>query len=115
MDLLITNLQYVFLRLAVTGPLVKFAMKYIPYYVAVVLMAQLSFCYDLIIFYFYFDSPMGAFSEVLLADFLYTLRVVAAWWVIKRLWDWLNNYWMAVFIGAELTFTVDYFIFDGVY
>ena len=56
MDLLITNLQYVFLRLAVTGPLVKFAIKYIPYYVAVVLMAQLSFCYDLIIFYIIFRS-----------------------------------------------------------
>ena len=52
---------------------------------------------------------------MLLADFLYTLRVVAAWWLIKRLWNWLNNFWIAVFIGAELTFVVDYFIFDGVY
>ena len=115
MDLLIVNLQYIFLRLAVTGLVVKFALKYIPYYVAVVLVAQFSFCYDLIIFYFYYDSPIGTVSEVLLADFLYTLRVVAAWWLIKRLWNWLNNFWIAVFIGAELTFIVDYFIFDGVY
>ena len=115
MDLLIVNLQYIFLRLAVTGLVVKFALKYIPYYVAVVLVAQFSFCYDLIIFYFYYDSPIGTFSEVLLADFLYTLRVVAAWWIIKRLLNWLNNFWIAVFIGAELTFVVDYFIFDGVY
>ena len=115
MDLLIVNLQYIFLRLAGTGLVVKFALKYIPYYVAVVLVAQFSICYDLIIFYFYYDSPIGTFSEVLLADFLYTLRVVAAWWLIKRLWNWLNNFWIAVFIGAELTFVVDYFIFDGVY
>lgn len=115
MDLLLTNIQYVFLRLAVTGPLVKFFIKYIPYYLAVFIMAQLSFLYDLVIFYFYFDSPIGHVTEVLIADVLYTLRVLAAWWIIKRLWNRLGNYWLAVFIGAELTFAVDYFIFDGVY
>ena len=30
-------------------------------------------------------------------------------------WVMLNNYYLAVFIGAEMTFAVDYFIFDGVF
>ena len=45
------------------------------------------------------------------SDILYTLRVVAAWWLIKQIWDWIGNYWVAVFIGAEITFICDYFIF----
>jgi hypothetical protein len=46
---------------------------------------------------------------------MYTLRVGIAWWIIKILWDRLNNYYLAVFIGAEMTFAVDYFIFDGMF
>lgn len=46
---------------------------------------------------------------------MYTLRVIAAWWVIRQLWNRLNNYWLAVFIGAELTFVFDYFIFGNLF
>ena len=49
------------------------------------------------------------------ANVLYTFRVGVAWWIIKILWDQLSNYYLAVFIGAQLTFIVDYFIFEGVF
>jgi len=53
--------------------------------------------------------------EIVQSDIMYTLRVGIAWWIIKILWDRLNNYYLAVFIGAEMTFAVDYFIFDGMF
>lgn len=111
-DLLIANTIYVFYRLAISAPLVKFVNKYVTYYVAVIIMAQLSFCYDYFIFDNYFTNDQKFDILALLkSDFLYTLRVIAAWWLIKRIWDWIGNYWVAVFIGAEITFIADYFIF----
>lgn len=114
-ELLITNAVYVAYRLVVSAPLVKFATRYMPYYVAVILMAQLSFVYDNLNFYFYFNNSEFNFLDLLFADIAYTARVIAAWFVIKQLWDWIGNYWVAVFMGAELTFVVDYFIFGYVY
>ncbi len=100
-------------RLIVSGPVVKILNKYLPYYLAVLIMAQLSFAYDTVVFGYYFNAAtLPQWFEYIQSNFLYTLRVLAAWWVIKQLWDRLNNYWLAVFIGAELTFIFDYFIFS---
>ena len=109
-ELAVTNIIYVLYRLVVSGPIVKFLNKYITYYWAVFFMAQLSFLADNILFYNYFEADSFLWLDIIWADVVYSIRVLCAWWVIKQLWDWLNNYWLAVFIGAELTFTVDYFI-----
>lgn len=114
MSLLIANIIYVLYRLVVSAPLVKFATRFVPYYAAVVLMAQLSYTYDMAVFYWYFDNPVTSVWNIIQGDILYTLRVIAAWFVIKQLWNWLNNYYLAVFIGAELTFIADYFIFGTI-
>lgn len=112
MELLLTNFIYVFYRLAISAPLVKFVNKYFTYYIAVLIMAQLSFAYDYFIFNNYFTNAREFdIIELIKSDLLYTLRVVAAWWLIKKIWDYIGNYWVAVFIGAEITFICDYFIF----
>lgn len=79
-------------------------------------MSQLSFAYDNFVFGYYFSAvELPSFIEYLKSDVMYTLRVIAAWWVIRQLWNRLNNYWLAVFIGAELTFVFDYFIFGNLF
>ncbi len=79
-------------------------------------MAQLSFAYDTLVFGYYFSAvELPSLIEYLESDVMYTLRVIAAWWVIKQLWNKLGNYWLAVFIGAELTFIFDYFIFGNLF
>lgn len=114
-ELLTANVIYVAYRLVVSGPLVKVFLKWMPYYAAVFLMAQLSFAYDNVIFAWLLSSQeIPRLVDLIYADVLYTLRVLAAWWVIRQLWNMLNNYWIAVFLGAELTFITDYFIFDQV-
>lgn len=114
MELLITNITYVAYRLLVTAHIVKFFNKYMNYYLAVLIAAQVSFAYDNGLFAWFFGaSSIPSITDLIIADVTYTLRVIAAWFVIKQLWDWLKNYYLAVFIGAELTFVVDYFIFDG--
>ena len=115
-ELLFTNIIYVAYRLIVSGPIVKLLNKYLPFYLAVFIMAQLSFAYDTFVFGHYFSAvELPSFIEYLKSDVMYTLRVIAAWWVIKQLWNRLNNYWLAVFIGAELTFIIDYFIFGNLF
>jgi len=114
-ELALANAIYVFYRMAISGPLVKFSINYLPYYLAVFLMAQLSFIYDNIIFYNYFSANSFLWIDIIDANVLYCIRVLCAWWVIKQLWDWIGNYWVALFIGAELTFIVDYFIIGSVY
>ena len=112
-ELLTANIVYVLYRLVVSGPLVKVFLKWVPYYAAVLIMSQLSFLYDNIIFAWLFSTvELPRLIDLIYADALYTLRVLAAWWVIKQLWNLINNYWVAVFLGAELTFITDYFIFD---
>jgi len=79
-------------------------------------MAQLSFAYDTVVFGYYFSAvELPSLIEYLKSNVMYTLRVIAAWWVIKQLWNKLGNYWLAVFIGAELTFIFDYFIFGNLF
>jgi hypothetical protein len=79
-------------------------------------MAQLSFAYDTFVFGYYFNGlGVPSWFEYFETDILYTLRVLVAWVVIKQLWDWIGNYWIAVFIGAELTFVFDYFIFKHLF
>lgn len=85
------------------------------YYWAVFIAAQFSFLYDNGVFAWFLEATeLPQLSDLILADISYTIRVLAAWFVIKILWDKLKNYYLAVFIGAELTFIVDYFIFDGI-
>ena len=116
MELLITNIIYVAYRLIVSGPIVKVLTKYIPFYLAVFIMAQLSFAYDTFVFGYYFNATeLPHWVEYLQSDVLYTLRVLAAWWLIKQIWKLVGNYWIAVLIGAEITFICDYFIFSDLY
>jgi hypothetical protein len=103
-------------RLLVSGPVVKILNKYLTFYLAVFIMAQLSFAYDTFVFGYYFNAvALPSLLDYLQHDVLYTLRVLAAWWVIRKLWQWIGNYWIAVFIGAELTFICDYFIFGNLF
>lgn len=115
-ELLITNIIYVSYRLLITAHVIKFLNKYMNYYVAVIIAAQISFIYDNGLFAVFFQATnIPPLFDLMWADLQYTLRVIAAWFIIKQLWNWLKNYYLAVFIGAELTFVVDYFIFDSVY
>ena len=115
-ELFYANAVYVAYRLIVTAHIVRFFNKYMGYYAAVLIAAQISFVYDNGLFALLFNAQkLPVFAELLVADLMYTMRVVIAWFIIKQLWDWINNYYVAVFIGAELTFVVEYFIFNGVY
>ena len=115
-DLLVANIIYVSYRLIVTAHIVKFLLKYVPYSIAVILAAQISFLYDGGVFAYLFQAKeLPELIDFLQANVFYTFRVGVAWWIIKILWDQLNSYYLAVFIGAQLTFIVDYFIFKGVY
>lgn len=115
-ELLLANATYVAYRLAVSAHIVKFFNKYVNYYWAVLIMSQFSFAYDNGVFaYLYAAQELPDILDLIWADIMYTVRVFAAWILIKWMWEKLNNYYLAVFIGAELTFAVDYFIFDGVY
>lgn len=116
MNLLVANIVYVAYRLLVTAHVVKFFNRYVNYYVAVLIAAQISFAYDNGVFAWLFSTQgLPGITQLISADIQYTLRVLAAWWLIKQLWDRLKNYYLAVFIGAEVTFIADYFIFDNVY
>lgn len=116
LELLIINATYVAYRLLITANVIRFLNQYMNYYVAVLVAAQVSFVYDNGLFAVLFDAvEIPAILNLLYADFTYTLRVIAAWWLIKQIQRVVTNFYVAVFIGAELTFVVDYFIFDGVY
>jgi hypothetical protein len=79
-------------------------------------MAQLSFAYDTFVFGHYFNAAeLPSIFDYLISDVMYTLRVIAAWWLIRQIWQRVNNYWLAVFIGAEITFVCDYFIFSNLF
>ena len=57
------------------------------------------------------------------ACLLYTLRVLAAWWLIAQIRTWITIkkpqwskwvvFYTSVLIGAEITFIIDYVIFNG--
>ena len=117
MELLLTNIIYVGYRLLVTAHIVKFFNKYMFYSAAVLIAAQVSFLYDGGIFAWFFQAQaLPSIDELIQANVLYTLRVGIAWAFIYWLWQIRKlNYYLAVFIGAEATFIVDYFIFDGVF
>lgn len=115
-ELLIANVTYVAYRLFVSASIVTFLNKRMSYYWAVLVMSQVSFLYDNIVFSIYYSAQqMPRLVDLLYADANYTIRVLAAWWIIKKLWDYFGNWYVAVFLGAQLTFLVDYFIFKGVY
>jgi hypothetical protein len=79
-------------------------------------MAQLSFAYDTFVFGYYFNATvLPTVFDYLVSDVMYTMRVIAAWWLIRQIWQRVNNYWLAVFIGAEITFVCDYFIFGNLF
>ena len=116
LELLLTNVIYVAYRLVITAHVVKFFNRYVNYYVAVLLAAQISFAYDNGLFAWFFSTQtMPRLDQLIYADLMYTLRVIAAWWLIKQIWTKVKNYYLAVFIGAEITFVIDYFIFDRIY
>jgi hypothetical protein len=103
-------------RLIVSGPIVKILSKHLPFYLAVFIMAQLSFAYDTFVFGHYFNAlELPNIVDYLMSDIFYTLRVIAAWWYIRFIWNKIGNYWLAVFIGAETTFIIDYFIFGHLF
>lgn len=116
MDLLAANLVYVAYRLVVTAHVVRFFNRYVNYYVAVLLAAQVSFAYDFGLFGWLFGAEQTPdVLDLILANITYTLRVLAAWWLIKQIWNRVGNYYLAVFVGAQITFVADYFIFNQVY
>lgn len=117
MELLITNIVYVLYRLLITAHIVKFFNKMMPYSFAVLIAAQVSFLYDGGLFAVLFQAQaLPPIMEIVQANIMYTLRVGMAWAFIYWLWQHKNlNYYLAVFIGAEATFAVDYFIFDGIF
>lgn len=61
--------------------------------------------------------------DIVQACLTYTLRVLVAWWFIRWVRDSLQLrfpasptwiiFYVSVFIGAELTFIADYYIFKG--
>ena len=61
--------------------------------------------------------------DIVLACLMYTARVLVAWWIIREIKTGLETkfsacpkwiiFYFSVFIGAELTFVADYFIFDS--
>lgn len=115
MELLIINATYVAYRLLITANVIRFLNKYMNYYIAVLVAAQISFIYDNGLFAILFDAAeMPAILDLLYAALTYTLRVIAAWWLIKQIQRVVSNFYFAVFIGAEITFVADYFIFDGI-
>jgi TRAP-type C4-dicarboxylate transport system permease large subunit len=60
----------------------------------------------------------------MLACILYSLRVLAAWWLIAQIRTWITLkkpnwsnwvvFYTSVLIGAEITFIIDYGIFNGI-
>jgi hypothetical protein len=116
LELVITNIIYVAYRLAISGPIVKILNKYLSFYLAVFIMAQLSFAYDTFVFGHYFNATeIPDLFNYIKSDIMYTLRVIAAWWLIRQIWKLVKNYWVAVLIGAEITFVCDFFIFRNLY
>jgi hypothetical protein len=116
MDLFLTNLIYVSYRLIISGSIVKFLNKYFSFFLAVLIMAQLSFSYDTFVFGYYFNTiKIPLLIEYIKSNIIYTIRVLCAWWIIKQIWKLIKNYWIAVFIGAEITFMFDFFIFKNLF
>ena len=116
MELLVANVVYVGYRLIVTAHIIKFLMKFMPYSIAVLIGAQVSFLYDSGIFSILFNADeFPPLMEWLYANATYTLRVGIAWAFIKWLWMKTDRFYLSVFIGAEATFVVDYFIFDNLF
>lgn len=112
MSLFLANFAYVSYRLLFSAPIVKVLSEKYGYYWAVLIMAQLSFCFDS----FLFGAHFGEIVDPSLADLItisttYTTRVIVAWWAIANIQRLVTNYWVAVMIGAELTFVTDYYIF----
>jgi TRAP-type C4-dicarboxylate transport system permease large subunit len=62
--------------------------------------------------------------KMMLACILYSLRVLAAWWLIAQIRTWITLkkpswsnwvvFYTSVLIGAEITFIIDYGIFNGI-
>lgn len=60
---------------------------------------------------------------MILACIFYTIRVMAAWWLIAQIkkgiaffrpeWPSWVVFYISVFIGAEITFIIDYGIFNS--
>ena len=60
---------------------------------------------------------------MIIACLLYTLRVIAAWWLIAQIRTWITVkkpqwsawviFYTSVLMGAEITFIIDYVIFNG--
>lgn len=115
-ELLTANFIYVFYRVAVSANIVKIVNKYFNYYIAVLIMAQFSFAYDYLVFINYFSNDANyTLLELIKSDISYTVRVLVTWWGIKKLWEYIGNYWVAVLIGAQITFICDYFIFADLF
>ena len=107
-EFLFINIVYVSYRLIVSAHIVKFFNKYMPYSFAVLIMSQVSFAYDFGIFAYLFSAQsFPAIMEIVQANIMYTLRVGIAWWIIKMLWDRLNNYYLAILDSASASFRAE--------
>ena len=118
MELLVANVIYVGYRLVVTAHIIKFLMKFMPYSIAVLIGAQLSFLYDSGVFSILFGADINNLPPIMewvYANAVYTARVGLAWGFIKWLWMKTDRFYLSVFIGAQATFAIDYFIFDNLF
>ena len=111
MELIIANTLYVLYRLTISSTLVTQISKYVSYFSAVLIMSQISFFIDSILFGVYFNATaVPTFYSYVTTDITYTIRVVAAWWLIKKIWKIVGNFYVAVFIGSEITFIIDFYL-----
>ena len=116
LEFLTKNFTYVIYRLLVTAHIIMFFDIWFNYYIAVIIAAQISYYYDNIILgWFWSKQQLPDWRKFLRGQFYYTLRVIAAWFVIKILWDITGNYYIAVFIGAELTYIIDNYLIKWVW
>jgi hypothetical protein len=97
MELLVANVIYVGYRLVVTAHIIKFLMRFMPYSIAVLIGAQVSFLYDSGLFSVFFGAEQfPPIMEWVYANAVYTARVGLAWGFIKWLWMKTDRFFVCI-------------------